>query len=110
MGGFWSDIAKQSHGQEAVGTWPGQDAAAPAAAGGGAERVGVRQRPGRRSRQVRHWEDALCKTNTSAIKDAQQQAAQFNTNGDSSKFTPGTSADSKQARTIANYAFWDMFS
>ena len=40
----------------------------------------------------------------------EQQAAQFNTNGDSSKFTPGTSADSKQARTIANYAFWDMFS
>ena len=29
---------------------------------------------------------------------------------DSGTFTPGTSADSKGARTVANTVFWDMFS
>ena len=54
------------------------------------------------------WESAYCGTNTNAIKTAQQQAASFNTAGDSAQFTPGTSADSKFARSIANYAFWDV--
>ncbi|EWT03680.1 hypothetical protein N865_08770 [Intrasporangium oryzae NRRL B-24470] len=53
------------------------------------------------------WEAAYCGTNTNAIKNAQQQAASFNTAGDSSTFTPGTSADSKNARAIANYTWWD---
>jgi hypothetical protein len=54
------------------------------------------------------WESAYCGTNANAIKSAQQQAASFNTNGDSSTFTPGTSADSKTARATANYVFWDV--
>jgi hypothetical protein len=54
------------------------------------------------------WEAAYCGTNLNAIKTAQQQAASFNTAGDSSTFTPGTSADSKYARSIANYTFWDI--
>jgi hypothetical protein len=54
------------------------------------------------------WESALCGTNESAIKTAQQQAASFNSNGDSSTFTPGTSANSKLARSIANLAFWHI--
>jgi len=54
------------------------------------------------------WESAYCGTNQNAIKTAATQAASFNNNGDSSTFTPGTSADSKNARAIANYAFWDV--
>jgi hypothetical protein len=54
------------------------------------------------------WESALCGTNESAIKNAQQQAASFNSAGDSGTFTPGTSADSKYARSIANIPFWDI--
>jgi hypothetical protein len=54
------------------------------------------------------WESAYCGTNTTAIKNAQQQAASFNTQGDSSTFTPGTSADSKNARAVASVAFWDV--
>jgi hypothetical protein len=55
------------------------------------------------------WEGALCGTNVNAIKTAQQQAASFNSQGDSSLFTPGTSADSKTARAVANLLFWDVF-
>jgi hypothetical protein len=53
------------------------------------------------------WEAAYCGTNSNDIKTAQQQAASFNSAGDSSTFTPGTSADSKNARAIANLAFWN---
>ena len=47
------------------------------------------------------WEAAFCGANSNAIKNAQQQAASFNSQGDSQTFTPGTSADSKFARFIA---------
>ena len=42
-----------------------------------------------------------------AIKTAQQQAASFNSQGDSQTFTPGTSADSKFGRYISKLKFWD---
>jgi hypothetical protein len=54
------------------------------------------------------WEAAYCGTNQNAIKNAQQEAASFNTNGDSTTFTPGTSADSKFARAIADLVFWNI--
>ena len=54
------------------------------------------------------WEAALCGTDTTAIKNAQAQVAAFNTQGDSASFTPGTSADSKNARATADAAFWNI--
>ena len=54
------------------------------------------------------WEAAYCGTNAAAISTAQQQAASFNTSGDSGTFTPGTSASSKLARSIANLARWNV--
>jgi hypothetical protein len=54
------------------------------------------------------WETVLCGTNLNAIKTAQSQAASFNESGDSGAFTPGTSADSKTAKSTADIAFWDM--
>jgi hypothetical protein len=54
------------------------------------------------------WESAYCGSSQTAIKNAQQQAASFNSQGDNSTFTPGTSADSKGARAIANIPYWDM--
>jgi hypothetical protein len=56
---------------------------------------------------INGWEAAFCGTNTAAIKNAQSQAASFNSNGDSSTFTPGTSADSKYARLVADTKRWD---
>jgi hypothetical protein len=55
------------------------------------------------------WETALCGTNSTAVNTARQQAASFNTAGDSSVFTPGASADSKTARLWADLKFWDVF-
>ena len=54
------------------------------------------------------WESAYCGTSQSDIKNAQQQAAAFNSAGDSSTFTPGTSADSKTGRALATLTFWDV--
>ena len=53
------------------------------------------------------WEAAYCGTNAAVISAAQAQAAGFNTAGDSGTFTPGTSADSKGARAMANLRRWD---
>jgi hypothetical protein len=54
------------------------------------------------------WEAAYCGTNTNNIQTAQQQAGSFNSQGDSTTFTPGTAADSKTAKANANYNFWDV--
>ena len=54
------------------------------------------------------WEAKLCGTNQNDVKNAQQQAASFNSAGDSGAFTPGTSADSKYARSVANIPFWNI--
>jgi uncharacterized repeat protein (TIGR01451 family) len=54
------------------------------------------------------WESAYCGTNQNAIKTAQQQSASFNSQGDNSTFTPGTSADSKNARSIATLTWWNV--
>ena len=57
---------------------------------------------------IQNWENAYCGTNQNAINQAQQAAGAFNSQGDSSTFTPGTSADSKNARAVANYTTWDL--
>ena len=57
---------------------------------------------------IESWENAYCGTNQNAINAAQQAAGSFNSQGDNSTFTPGTSADSKNARAIANYVTWDV--
>ncbi|HEX9019190.1 MAG TPA: hypothetical protein VF806_08380 [Anaerolineaceae bacterium] len=54
------------------------------------------------------WESAYCGTNQTAIKNAFTQSSTFDTAGDSQLFTPGTSADSKYGRSIANLSFWDV--
>jgi hypothetical protein len=56
---------------------------------------------------INSWEAAYCGTNQTTIQNAQQGSASFNSKGDSAMFTPGTSADSKFARYIANLGFWD---
>ena len=107
MGGFWSGISKTSTGkkrsaldqsrvqllQQLLAAELNYSAFGPAPAGGFAT--------------IQKWEDAYCGTDISAINAAQQGAGSFNSQGDSSTFTPGTSADSKTARAVANYVTWD---
>jgi hypothetical protein len=54
------------------------------------------------------WQSAYCGTNQSKIQTAAQQAAAFNNAGDSTQFTPGTSADSRTSKAIADYVFWNV--
>ena len=51
---------------------------------------------------------AYCGTDETAIKNAQSAMASFNTSGDNGVFTPGVSANGKQAKTDANLTFWDI--
>jgi Prealbumin-like fold domain len=105
MGGFWADISKTSTGakrsavDQARMTLLQQLLAAElnASAFGSVPSTG----------SIAAWETAFCGTDITAIKTAQAQAAAFNTSGDSAAFTPGTSADSKNARLIAQKTFWD---
>jgi hypothetical protein len=106
MGGFWSDISKKSTGAKRTSLDQARmqllqqllAAELNASAFGSVPSSG----------SFSAWETALCGTNQTAIKNALKQAASFNTAGDSGVFTPGTSADSKYARSIANIPFWDI--
>ncbi len=53
-------------------------------------------------------ETALCGTDIDAINAAAAAMAAFNESGDTLDFTPGQSANAKQARTIADLGFWDV--
>jgi hypothetical protein len=105
-GGFWSDVSKTTTGAKRSATDQARmqllqqllAAELNASAFGSVPSSGT----------FAQWEAAYCSGNANQLKTAQQQAASFNTNGDSGQFTPGTSADSKNARAIANTAFWNV--
>jgi hypothetical protein len=107
MGAFWSDISKKSTGvkRSALDQARMQLLQQLMAAELNASAFG--SVPSGGSAKFTSWETAYCGTDQNAIKKAQQEAASFNTLGDSSTFTPGTSADSKNGRAIADVAFWD---
>ena len=106
MGAFWSDISKKSTGakRSALDQARMQLLQQLLAAELNASAFGSVPSSG----TFAAWESAYCGTNQNNIKNAQQQAASFNSQGDNSTFTPGTSADSKTARAGANYTFWDV--
>jgi len=108
MGGFWSDVSKTTTGakRSALDQARMQLLQQLLAAELNASAFG--SVPSGGSGKFAAWESAYCGTNQNAIKNAQQEAASFNTNGDSSTFTPGTSADSKNARAIADLIFWNL--
>src|SRR5262249_11969070 len=89
MGGFWSDVSKTSTGSKrsALDQARMQLLQQLLAAELNASAFGSVPVNGSFSA----WESAYCGTNTNAIKNAQQEAASFNSAGDSSSFTPGTS-------------------
>jgi hypothetical protein len=106
MGGFWSDISRTSTGGKRSSTDQARmqllqqllAAELNASAFGSVPSSG----------SFAAWESAYCSGNANLIKTAQQQAASFNSAGDSGQFTPGTSAQSKFARSIADLAFWNV--
>jgi len=108
MGGFWSDISKTSTGKKrsALDQARMQLLQQLLAAELNASAFGSVPTGG--TAKFAQWESALCSTDQGAISTAQGQAASFNSAGDSATFTPGTSAQSKYARSIANIPFWDI--
>jgi hypothetical protein len=104
MGGFWSDVSKTSTAKKRSATDQARmqllqqmlAAELNASAFGSVPSSGT----------FSAWETAYCSGN--GLQTAQQQAGSFNSAGDSSTFTPGTSADSKTARQYANIVFWDV--
>jgi len=108
MGGFWSGISKKSTGAKRTSLDQARMQLLQQLLAAELNASAFGAVPSGGSGMFAAWESALCGTNPNAIKIAQQQAASFNTQGDSGLFTPGTSADSKYARSIANYLFWDI--
>src|SRR5206468_5842506 len=105
MGGFWADISKTSTGakRSSANQHKMQLLQQLLAAELNASAFGSAPTSG----SFTSWESAFCTGNSNSIQTAQQQAGSFNTNGDSSTFTPGTSADGKNAKAIANIPYWD---
>ena len=108
MGGFWSSVSTKSTGAKRTALDQARMQLVQQLLAAELNASAFGSVPPGGSGQFATWETAYCGTSQTAIKNAQQQAASFNTNGDSSQFTPGTSADSKYARAIANYLFWDV--
>jgi hypothetical protein len=106
MGGFWSGVSTKSTGSKrtTIDQYRMQLVQQLLAAELNAAAFGAAPSSGSFSA----WESAYCIGDQTAIKNAQQQAASFNSQGDTSGFTPGTAADSKNARAIAIIPYWDV--
>jgi hypothetical protein len=105
MGGFWSGISKTSTGgkRSALDQARMQLLQQLLAAELNASAFGASPGAG----TIAAWEAAYCGTNQNTIKNAASAAASFNEGGDSGAFTPGLSADTKTAKSIADLGFWD---
>jgi hypothetical protein len=108
MGGFWSGVSNTSTNKKRSALDQGRMQLLQQLLAAELNASAFGSVPAGGSAMFAQWEAAYCGTNQTAISNAMAQAAAFNTRGDSTTFTPGTSADSKNARTIANYVFWDV--
>jgi len=110
MGGFWSNIAKTSANTKRTQLDQARMQLLQQLLAAELNASAFGSVPSGGSGMFAQWEDALCGNNNNVndVRTAMQQAASFNTQGDSGTFTPGTSADSKYARSIADISFWDV--
>jgi hypothetical protein len=108
MGGFWSSVSTKSNGSKRSALDQARMQLAQQLLAAELNTSAFGSAPTGGVASFTTWESAFCGTNQNAIKNAQQGAASFNSQGDSSTFTPGTSADSKTARSIANIPYWDV--
>jgi hypothetical protein len=108
MAGFWSDISKSSTGNKRSALDQGRMQLLQQLLAAELNASAFGSVPSGGTGVFATWEGAYCGTNQSAISNAQGASASFNSQGDSSTFTPGTAADSKGARAIATYTWWDV--
>ena len=109
MGGFWSGIPKTSAGTKRSALDQARmqllqqllAAELNASAFGSVPSGGIAK--------FSEWEAAYCGTDSKAIASAQAAAGVFNSYGDGTLFTPGTSADTRgSARSQAYLPWWDI--
>jgi len=106
MGAFWSDAPKTSTGGKRSSLDQARMQLLPQLLAGELNASAFGSVPS--SGSFAAWESAYCGTDQTIIKNAVQEATAFNTNGIGGIVTPGTSADSKNAKAVANKAFWDL--
>jgi hypothetical protein len=105
MGGFWSDIAKKSNGSKRAALDQSRMQLLQQLLAAELNASAFGSLPSGGAVKFGQWETAFC--SGSNLNTAQQQAASFNSQGDNSTFTPGTAADSKLGRALADVKFWD---
>jgi hypothetical protein len=105
MGGFWSNIAKQTDGDKRTKLDQARMQLAQQLLAAilnnqlfGSSPSGI---------TIEQAKAAFCGSDISAIKAAASAMAAFNESGDAGLFTPGGSADAKHARAIADREYWD---
>ena|SRR5438105_13926672 len=99
MGGFWSDISKTSTGaKRSALDQPRMQLLQ--------QRVGVRHRP--EQRQLRSLGGGVMRDQPDRHQECPAAGCAIPSQGDSGTFTPGTSGDSKGARTVAAVKAWDV--
>jgi hypothetical protein len=108
MGAFWANIAKTSNGTKRTPLDQARMQLLQQLIAAELNASAFGALPSGGSGIFAAWEAALCGTDIGAIKTALSQAASFNESGDSGVFTPGISADAKNARAIASIPFWDI--
>ena len=108
MGGFWSDISKTSTGakRSALDQARMQLLQQLLAAELNASAFG--SVPAGGTGKFAAWEAAYCGTNQNAIKNAQQQAASFNTMGDSGSSRRARRPTARTPGRSPTEAFWDI--
>ena len=106
MGGFWSNIAKQTDGDKRSRLDQARMQLAQQLLAAILNNQLFGSSPSG-SISIDAAKAAFCETDVDAIKAAASAMAAFNESGDSGTFTPGGSADAKHAREIADRVFWD---
>ena len=106
MGGFWSNIAKQTDGDKRSKLDQARMQLAQQLLAAILNNQLFGSAPSG-TISIEDARDAFCTGDLAAVKAAASAMAAFNEGGDSGEFTPGGSADAKHAREIADLAFWD---
>jgi hypothetical protein len=109
MAGFWSSIPKKSNNQKRLPIDQSRMQLLQQLLAAELNASAFGTVPPQGTGAFNEWENAFCGNSITAINRAQQEAGAFNSQGDSSTFTPGINANSQYARQLANVVktFWD---
>jgi hypothetical protein len=106
LGGFWSNIPKTSTGTKRSGLDKARMQLAQQLLAAILNNAAFGSSPSGPI-SIAQARDAYCGSDIDAIKAAQAAMADFNESGDSGSFTPGDSANGKDAKVSADIPFWD---